>query len=40
MCPRCNKGYYWAKDCKSKYHADGRPLNRTGGNLQPHPKKE
>jgi hypothetical protein len=27
-------------DYKSKYHADGRPLNRTGGSLQPHPKKE
>jgi hypothetical protein len=41
MCPQCNyKGYHWAKDCKSKYHADGRPLNGTGGNLQPHPKKE
>jgi hypothetical protein len=25
---------------KSKHHADGRPLNGTGGNLQPHPKKE
>jgi hypothetical protein len=40
MCPRCNKGYHWDKDCKSKFHADGRPLNRTVGNLQPHPKKE
>jgi hypothetical protein len=38
MCPRCNKGYHWAKDCKSKY-ADGRPLNKTGGNLQPHPQE-
>jgi hypothetical protein len=40
MCPRCNKGFHWTKDCKSKYHADGRPLNGTRGNLQPHPKKE
>jgi hypothetical protein len=40
MCPQCNKCYHWAKDCKSKYHADGRPLNGTGGNTQPNPKKE
>jgi hypothetical protein len=40
MCPQCNKGYHWTKDCKSKYHADGRLLNGTGSSLQPHPKKE
>jgi hypothetical protein len=40
MCPQCNKGYHWAKDCKSKYHAVGRPLNGTWSNLQLLPKKE
>jgi hypothetical protein len=40
MCPQCNKCYHWTKDCKSKYHTDERPLNRTGGSLQPHSKKE
>jgi hypothetical protein len=40
MCPWCIKGYHWTKDCKSKYHAGGRPLNGTEGCLQPHPKKE
>jgi hypothetical protein len=39
MCPRCNKGYHWAKDCKSKYAVE-RPLNGIGDNLQLHPKKE
>lgn len=25
-CPRCNKGFHWAKECYSKCHKDGRPL--------------
>jgi hypothetical protein len=40
MCPQCNKDYHWAKDCKSKYHGDGRPLNKTVDSFQPHLKKE
>lgn len=26
LCPRCLKGFHWAKDCKSKYHKNGTPL--------------
>lgn len=25
-CPRCQKGYHWAKDCKSKFHKNGTLL--------------
>ena len=25
-CPRCQKGYLWAKDCRSKFHKDGSTL--------------
>ena len=25
-CPRCQKGYHWAKDCRSKFHRDGTTL--------------
>ena len=25
-CPRCQKGYHWAKDCRSKFHKDGTML--------------
>ncbi|XP_014798963.1 PREDICTED: endogenous retrovirus group K member 8 Gag polyprotein-like [Calidris pugnax] len=25
-CPRCRKGLHWANECRSKFHADGRPL--------------
>jgi hypothetical protein len=34
------KAIIGSKDCKSKYHADGKPSNGTVGSLQPHPKKE
>uniref|UniRef100_UPI004038F55E endogenous retrovirus group K member 5 Gag polyprotein-like n=1 Tax=Callospermophilus lateralis TaxID=76772 RepID=UPI004038F55E len=26
LCPRCNKGFHWAKDCHSKFHKDGTLL--------------
>ncbi|XP_075860164.1 endogenous retrovirus group K member 6 Gag polyprotein [Microcebus murinus] len=26
LCPRCEKGRHWAKQCRSKYHADGHLL--------------
>lgn len=29
VCPRCQKGFHWAKECRSKYHKNGRPLNST-----------
>ena len=25
-CPQCQKGYHWAKDCRSKFHKDGTML--------------
>ena len=25
-CPRCQKGYHWAQDCRSKFHKDGTML--------------
>ena len=25
-CPLCQKGYHWAKDCRSKFHKDGSTL--------------
>lgn len=31
LCPRCQKGYHWGKDCKSKYHKDGTPLGAVPG---------
>ena len=34
-CPQCQKGYHWAKDCRSKYHKDGTTLTLQvqGGNF-------
>lgn len=32
ICPRCKKGFHWAKDCKSKFHKDGHPLENNVGN--------
>ena len=26
LCPRCQKGYHWVKDCRSKFHKDGTKL--------------
>ena len=25
-CPQCQKGYHWAKDCRSKFHKNGTIL--------------
>lgn len=25
LCPRCQKGYHWARDCRSKFHKNGTP---------------
>jgi hypothetical protein len=27
VCPRCRKGNYWAKECKSKTDMQGRPVS-------------
>lgn len=27
ICPRCQKGFHWAKECKSKFHKNGQLLN-------------
>lgn len=32
ICPRCEKGFHWAKDCKSQFHKDGHPLENNAGN--------
>ena len=40
-CPRCHRGYHWAKDCCSKTDVEGKqlkPLNFKRGNSQPHTK--
>ena len=38
LCPRCMKGYHWQKECKSKFHRNGRilqPINPGNqGNFQ------
>ena len=26
LCPQCQKGYHWAKDCRSEFHKDGTTL--------------
>ncbi|XP_070439041.1 endogenous retrovirus group K member 5 Gag polyprotein-like [Equus przewalskii] len=26
LCPRCQKGFHWAKECRSKFHKDGQFL--------------
>ena len=26
LCPRCQKGYHWAKDCRSRFHKNGTSL--------------
>lgn len=26
LCPRCQRGYHWARDCRSKFHRNGTPL--------------
>ena len=34
-CPKCKKGFHWAKDCKSRFDIQGKPLNSSRGNPQP-----
>ena len=34
-CPKCRKGFHWAKDCRSKFDIQGKPLNSNRGNPQP-----
>uniref|UniRef100_A0A673UKJ6 Gag-Pro-Pol polyprotein n=1 Tax=Suricata suricatta TaxID=37032 RepID=A0A673UKJ6_SURSU len=29
-CPRCQKGFHWARDCKSRYHKDGTFDSQSG----------
>lgn len=36
-CPRCNKGYHWARDCRANNKA--QPLNLKGGMSQPRPQE-
>ena len=26
ICPRCYRGMHWAKDCKSKFDIEGKPI--------------
>ena len=35
LCPQCQKGYHWAKDCRSEFHKDGTTLTPQvqGGNF-------
>ena len=34
LCPRCQKGYHWAKECRSQFHRNGAFLgpNQQSGN--------
>lgn len=34
LCPRCQKGFHWGKECRSMYHRDGYPLSNNA-NLNP-----
>ncbi|XP_013374466.1 PREDICTED: endogenous retrovirus group K member 6 Gag polyprotein-like isoform X3 [Chinchilla lanigera] len=38
-CPKCKRGYHWAKDCRSKTDKEGNPLNSKRGNPQPDNKR-
>ena len=26
ICPRCHRGMHWAKDCKSRFDIEGKPI--------------
>lgn len=26
VCPKCQKGFHWAKESRSKFHKDGHPI--------------
>lgn len=32
LCPRCRRGYHWARDCRSKVDAAGKPFAPLQGN--------
>lgn len=32
-CPRCQKGFHWARECRSKYHKNGTLLPPTSQNI-------
>ena len=41
LCPRCQKGYHWAKDCKSRFHRNGTflgPDQQSGNGLGASPR--
>ena len=40
-CPRCQKGYHWVKDCRSKFHKNGTllvPDQQLGNGLRGQPQ--
>ena len=41
LCPRCQKGYHWAKDCRSRFHKNGTslvPEKQSGNGLGSQPQ--
>ena len=37
ICPRCCRGMHWAKDCKSKFNIEGKPIPRNSKQGTPPP---
>ena len=41
LCPRCQKGYHWARDCRSRFHRNGGflgPDQHSGNSLRGQPQ--
>ena len=41
LCPRCQRGYHWARDCTSRFHRNGTPLGpdqQSGNGLRGQPQ--
>ena len=41
LCPRCQKGYHWAKECRSQFRRNGAfsgPDQHSGNELRGHPQ--
>ena len=34
ICPRCQKGFHWARECRSRFHKDGSILTAPGSNQE------
>ena len=38
LCPKCKKGYHWARECKSKFDKEGNPLPQQGNGIRGQPQ--